>query len=194
MILESFIQTQARELGFVAVGMTPVSEAQSFDRFQEWLRLGYAAGMEWLARQPERRAHPRSVAPQAQSVIVVAARYQPDPSASCIAAYARGLDYHEVIRARLMRLAEALVPFMGRPVYTRVCVDSAPVLEREWACRAGLGWLGRNGCLVNPAWGCCLLLGELFVDLPLAPSAPMANQCGDCRLCLSSFRNPLGDR
>jgi len=186
MSLESFIHEEAACLGFTAVGLASVGPCQTFERFNTWLNLGYAGGMTYLARHALLRADPRRIMPEARSIIVVAARYQADATISPFSNYCRGRDYHTVLRSRLKRLAQALAVTAPAPLIFRICVDSAPVLEREWAVRAGLGWIGKQGSLVNPEWGCTLFLGELLVNLELASSLPVPNRCGDCRKCVDA--------
>ncbi|MCG2659066.1 MAG: tRNA epoxyqueuosine(34) reductase QueG [Kiritimatiellae bacterium] len=186
MPLASLIREEAARLGFSAVGFATVGPCQTFDRFQNWLSRGYAAGMDYLAHHAELRLNPMLVAPEAKSVIVVAARYPADPTISPFSNYARGRDYHDVLRGKLKQLARHLGAQSRVPLAARICVDSAPVLEREWAVRAGLGWIGKQGSLVNPEWGCTLFIGELLVNLKLVPSIPVPNRCGNCRRCVDA--------
>ncbi|MDD5679234.1 MAG: tRNA epoxyqueuosine(34) reductase QueG [Kiritimatiellae bacterium] len=187
MSLDSIICHESAALGFPAVGFAAVGPCQTFDRFENWLSRGYAVGMDYLARNVEWRSHPGLVAPEAKSVIVVAARYTAEPAGVSFSNYCRGRDYHAVLRSRLKRLAQTLsAAVLPAPFVCRICVDSAPVLEREWAVRAGLGWIGKQGSLVNPEWGCALFLGELFVNLELPPSMPVQSNCGNCRRCVDA--------
>lgn len=185
MRLEEFISDAAGRLGFAAAGCAVVRSCRTFDRFQDWLARGFAGEMGYLAKNAEARRDPRRVAAAAKSVIVVAARY-PAGHGGHFSNYARGRDYHDVLGDKLEILGQRIGTEIGRPLNMRICVDSAPVLEREWAVRAGLGWIGKQGCLVNPDLGCCLCLGELFVDLDLAPAEPATDRCGDCRLCVDA--------
>lgn len=186
MSLESFICRASAMLGFAAIGFAKVGPCRTFARFQDWLDRGYAGGMTYLARHAPLRADPRRVMPEVRSIIVVAARYPAESKITPFSNYCRGRDYHTVLRSRLKRLAQKLAAAVPAQIVFRACVDSAPVLEREWAVRAGLGWIGRQGSLVNPEWGCTLFLGELFVNLELAPSLPGPNRCGDCRRCVDA--------
>ena len=183
MTLEERIVNEARRLGFAAVGFAVAGPSQTHERFVEWLARGCEAGMSYLRRHADLRRDPRALAPAAKTVIAVAARYpvNPDPGAG-FSSYARGLDYHGVLREKLRRLAQFLAREGGATV-ARICVDSAPVAEREWAARAGIGWIGRQGQLVHPRLGCCLFLGEILTDLALAPTPPMPNRCGTCHRC-----------
>ena len=186
MSLESFICAEAVRLGFAAVGLASIGPCQTFERFNTWLNRGYAGGMTYLARHAGLRADPRLVMPEARSIIVVAARYPTAPPIASFSNYCCGRDYHTVLRSRLKRLAQTLAATVPAPLIFRICVDSAPVLEREWAVRAGLGWIGKQGSLVNPDHGCALFLGELFVNLELVPSLPVPNKCGNCRRCVDA--------
>ncbi|MFH1968949.1 MAG: tRNA epoxyqueuosine(34) reductase QueG [Verrucomicrobiota bacterium] len=186
MPLSSLIREEAARLGFSAVGFAMVGPCQTFARFQNWLNRGYAAGMDYLARHAELRLNPMLVAPEAKSVIVVAARYPATAQIQPFSNYARGRDYHNILRGKLKQLARSLEARSRVPLRSRICVDSAPVLEREWAVRAGLGWIGKQGSLVNPEWGCTLFLGELLVNLELAPSKPKPSKCGTCRRCVEA--------
>jgi len=180
------VVAQARELGFVAAGVAAAAPSETMPQFRRWLERGYAADMAYMSRHVNLRADPRALAPGAVSVIVVAARYPVNRDCgSGFSTYARGRDYHDVIREKLRRLADFLEAVIPLKV-ARICVDSAPLLEREWAVRAGVGWRGRQGQIVNPDAGCCILLGALLVDAPLDASAARPNQCGTCRRCLDA--------
>jgi epoxyqueuosine reductase len=184
--LEDQIICKARELGFAAAGIAAVSASQTFNKYREWLAAGMSAGMGYLEKRAALRADPRNIMPEARSVVVVAARYPVNrkPGAG-FSTYARGPDYHDVVRRKLDELVKSVWPDMS-PGSFRICVDSAPVLEREWAVRAGVGWRGRQGQIVNPAAGCCLVLGELFVNIELDADGPIEDRCGDCRRCVES--------
>ncbi|MBI2440544.1 MAG: tRNA epoxyqueuosine(34) reductase QueG [Lentisphaerae bacterium] len=186
--MELLIQREAERLGFAACGIVTLGPARTFDRFQNWLELGYAAGMAYLQRRVELRSHPMLVAPEARAAIVVAARYPATVPLQPFSNYAVGKDYHAVLRARLKQLAAAIKANCPVKFWSRICVDSAPVLEREWAVRAGLGWIGRQGSLVNAEWGTTLFLGELLVNLELKPTVASGrpNKCGACRKCVEA--------
>lgn len=186
MSLDSFIRHESAALGFAAIGFAAAGCCQTCERFKTWLSLGYAGGMTYLARHVLLRADPRLIMPEARSIIVVAARYPAAPQIAPFSNYCRGRDYHAVLRSRLKRLAQTLAAAVPAPLVYRICVDSAPVLERAWAVRAGLGWIGKQGSLVHPEWGCTLFLGELLVNFELAPSLPVPNRCGNCRRCVDA--------
>lgn len=185
-MLESFIQEEGRRLGFAAVGIASAGPSQTFGRFQEWLARGYAGDMAYLSRNIALRSHPSLVAPYVKSIIVAAARYPSAGPSSHWSRHSLGKDYHDILRGKLKRLAESIRGQVAVPLLSRVCVDTAPILEREWACRAGLGWIGRQGSLVHPEFGCCLFLGELLVNLELEALPRVPDQCGDCRLCVEA--------
>lgn len=185
MTLEEVIFDEAGKLGFAAIGIAGVAPAESFEIFGNWLEAGNAAGMDFLKRNPALRADIRHVMPEVKSVITVAARYPVNMApghgfSTCF----RGVDYHMAIRKKLFQLADCINTITA--VSTRICVDSAPVIEREWAIRSGIGWRGKQGQIVNPNHGCCLLIGELMISRELQSTAPLQNQCGSCRLCIDA--------
>lgn len=178
----------AAEQGFALAGVAPVPCEVPAGRLGEFLRKGYHADMEWLARQGVGRLDVRSIAPWAQSVICLAASYAPaadDVPTPHVALYARGRDYHRLLRKRCEKIVAALRADFPQ-VQAKICVDSAPVSDRSLAAAAGLGWIGRNGCLIHPRYGSYLLLAEIITDLPLPPDAPVASACGDCRRCVDA--------
>ena len=151
--------------------------------------------MAYLARSAERRSDVRRVLPSAQSVIVVAAVYNTrrpystestDPSRAHVARYAWGDDYHDVIGSRLETLLEWMRERSPAPFEARVYVDTGPVLERVYARHAGIGWIGKNSCVINPELGSWTFLGEILCSLPLEPDEPALDQCGTCSLCLEA--------
>lgn len=183
----------AGELGFALAGVAPAADAVSAETaaaFRRWLDAGHHADMGYMGEHVEQRLDVRVNLPWAASVLCLAAGYAEPPGATpaAVARYARGRDYHRVLKGRCRTLADALrqrAPGMR----TRIFVDSAPVLERSLAARAGLGWIGKNTCLIHPRWGSWLLLAEIALSEPLPPDEPMAPQCGDCRACLDACPN-----
>ena len=186
----------ARELGFHAVGIAPVEPARRFRAFEDWVERGMHGDMAYLADPAQRlaRADLGTLLAGARSVVVVALAYEAGvvPAARLrgqVARYARARDYHTIIKARLRDLADRLSGMVGRPVASRPCVDTAPVLERELAERAGLGFVGKNTLLIAPGLGSYLLLGEILLDVELAPTAAEAaarSRCGTCTACLDA--------
>ncbi len=190
------LKEYARELGFDLCGVTAAGPAQTHARYAEWLARGYHAQMNYMARPDAiaRRRDVRELAPGAKSLVVVATNYyapSPSPSAAGqVARYAWAADYHHVIVDKLEQLAAWIKrnQVSGRnQVSHQVCVDTRAILEREWAARAGLGWIGKNTCLINPRLGSWLLLGELVLDLELEPDPPFAaDRCGACTRCIQA--------
>lgn len=188
----------ARELGFHRAAIVPIEPPRRHELYTSWLAAGHAGEMAYLA-QPDhisQRANLRSLLDSARSLIVVALAYDrrdpdapiaPDRLRGRIARYARGEDYHLVMRDKLVALGTALADKLGRPVASRPCVDSAPVLEREWAERGGLGFVAKNTMLIAPGLGSYIVLGELLVDVDLpATDEPQKPRCGSCRACLDA--------
>jgi epoxyqueuosine reductase len=177
----------ARALGFDLVGVAPAEPSERTRFLREWLARGYAGEMGFLARRADEREDPRRALPGARSVVMAALLYErggePD---GAVARYARGDDYHEVLGSRLRSLEDALAPLAGRAVRARSYVDSGPLLERAHAARAGLGWIGKNTCLIHPELGSWLLLGAVLSDLELETDAPEPDHCGSCRACLDA--------
>jgi len=183
MKIEEYIRKRAVGLGFGAVGFARIEPSRSAEVFQQWLDKGFFAEMHYLKRHAALRSDPRNLEPLAKSIIVVGARYPSDQADCAISNYARGADYHHVLKLKLAELAEALSEKCGGSNIGRICVDTDPLSEREWAVRAGIGWIGKQGSVVNPQLGCCFFLGELFVNIDLEPSQQIPAQCQDCRLC-----------
>ena len=158
---------------------------------QEFIGLGYAGDMAWLPRTAEKRAAPRALWPEARSVVVVGISYGPArdplrlldaPTRGIVSAYAQGRDYHDVIKGRLRRLARFVVESFGAEV--KLFVDTAPVMEKPLAARAGIGWQGKHTNLVSLQHGSWLFLGELFTTLDITPDGSEDDHCGSCRRCL----------
>ncbi len=184
---EDAIREEVARQGFVACGFAHAGPAHGHKAYVEWLEAGYAADMHYLQRRAALRRNPRTLAQDACSIIAVAARYPVNMSPhGGFATYARGADYHDVLRGKLRAVIKRMRAADPACTCARICVDSAPLLEREWAARAGLGWRGRQGQLVHPTQGACLVLGFILTDLTLPASTPLPNQCGDCRRCLDA--------
>lgn len=179
-----------RSAGAIAWGVAaamPVDD-EAWERRNRWIAGGCNAGMDYLDRYPDVRRDPRNLLEGARSIIVAAFSYYPSqrqhPSAPQFAWYAYGRDYHEVLRTRLQQAADTIAAI--RPGATfRICVDTAPVMERYWAVKAGVGFIGRNAQLIVPGHGSACFLGEIVTDIPLTPSAPCTLACPDgCDLCI----------
>lgn len=184
--LAASIKAEALRLGFSAAGIASVAPAspEAASAYRRWLDAGMHGEMGYMARNVALREDPSGLLPGAKSAVVVALNYhRPEPGS--IAAYARGTDYHDVIRARLDSLLE-FVKSRAPGVKGRGCVDTAPILERDLAARAGIGWIGRNTCLITPGVGSWYFLGELLLDVELPPDEPVADHCGSCRRCLDA--------
>jgi epoxyqueuosine reductase len=189
---KSAIREQALALGFDAVGFAQaLLGTQARTHLSDYLAKGYHGDMGWLAARADERAEPRVLWPQAKTVVVLGMNYGPDddPLAAlaerehgAISVYARGRDYHDIVKSRL----KALARFIGErwPTELKVFVDTAPVMEKPLAERAGIGWQGKHTNLVSRELGSWLFLGEIYLALELEPDPPEADHCGECRRCL----------
>ena len=190
------IEAEARRLGFDIVGFAradlPLTD--DFTRYESFVAAGMEGEMQWLANLPEarRRLDGEHILPGARTVICLARRYGRTTDSApgitnLIARYARGRDYHNGMRKKLRKLA-ALVRTLespdGEPVRARPLCDQEPILERAWAARAGLGFVGKNGLLISPGIGSFVLLGEVVTTLAIDPDEPMTERCGSCTRCL----------
>jgi epoxyqueuosine reductase len=184
----AFVKAAALEVGFHEVGIARAAplDAAPLDRV---LATGAQADMDWLATQRDLRLDPAKVLPGARAVIAVALSHAvpegtgPAPGFGEVARYARGRDYHTVVKRKLAALASALRARDPAAGLLASC-DVAPVMEKAWAQRAGLGWVGKNGCFITPRHGSWVLLGTVLVDRDLEPDPPFAERCGACALCL----------
>jgi len=191
----SDVKAQAARLGFDAVGVAPAAAHPELTYFREWLARGHAAGMAYLHRTADRRADVRNVLPTARSVIVTATVYNTDrpysveragPDRADIARYAWGDDYHDVIGRRLDSLVSWMRNACAEPFEARGYVDTGPIQERVYAQYGGIGWIGKNTCVINPILGSWIFLAEIICSLPLEPDPPSLDQCGTCTLCLEA--------
>jgi len=189
------IKEKARELGFDVCGIAPAASFSELSFLRAWLDRGYAGEMDYLHRTADKRTDVRNVVPGARSVIVTGTVYntdrpysteQADPDSALIARYAWGDDYHDVLKARLDALLAWMRERSPEPFDARAYVDTGPVQERVYAQYAGLGWIGKNTCLINPDVGSWLFLAEIICTLPLEPDPPALDQCGTCTLCLEA--------
>ena len=195
MLTSACIKQHARELGFDACGVAPAADLPELPFFREWLDRGYAGEMSYLARSAARRADVRRVLPSAQTVIVTATNYNTarpystearDPDRAHVARYAWGDDYHDVILSRMESLLAWMREVSDAPFEARAYVDTGPVQERVYARHAGIGWIGKNTCVISPTIGSWTLLAEIICSLPLDIDEPAFDQCGDCTLCLEA--------
>jgi len=189
-----WIKARARTSGFDLAGIAPLGPAPTGPAYRRWLERGDQGGLAWMERHRELRLDPRGLLEGARSALVVGLRYAPlaggaePPPGDLwprVARYARGDDYHDLMRERLRGVAgevERRWPGTG----TRVAVDTAPVLERDLAARAGLGAIGKNTNLIHPEAGSWFLIAELLTTLDLAPDQPVADLCGECSRCLEA--------
>jgi epoxyqueuosine reductase len=188
------IRRWAEECGFNAVGISDIDLREHETYLQRWLAAGYQGEMHWMAAHGNRRSRPEELVPGTCRVLSLRMDYLPggaeplrilnDPERAYIARYSLGRDYHKLVRPRLARLARRIETRAGGGTY-RAFVDSAPVLERAIAERAGLGWIGKNTMLLNDSAGSWFFLGEIYTDLPLPPDPPQSSKhCGSCRACL----------
>lgn len=196
--LKSIIEAEASRLGFFLHGVTSPAPPPHLVVYEKWIDAGRHASMEYLATPRARaaRSDPLQILPQARSIVCLAAPYTPgispklentDPLRGRVAAYALGDDYHDVFAPRLDLLVETLQTALHRPTLRSGYTDTGPLLERDLAQRAGLGWIGKNTCLIHPRYGSYFLLSEILVDAELEPDAPFqTDHCGTCTRCIDA--------
>ncbi len=191
--LSSSIKDWGLELGFDAVGITDTKLEEAEHYLNQWISKGYHGEMTWMEKHGNKRTNPEKLIPNTIRVISVRMDYRPDepdpidilkdPAAAFISRYALGRDYHKVLRSKLQKLAMRIQKDIG-PFGYRAFVDSAPVMEKALAEKAGLGWIGKHSNLVNKDAGSWFFLGELYTDLPLPIDKPVGDHCGKCQNCL----------
>lgn len=196
--LEQTIKQEAHRLGFTLAGVTTPEPPAHLPAYEAWLSHGHHGHMHYLAdeRARARRADARLILPECQSILALAIPYHPHPAirtpspdAPCgeVAAYAWGDDYHEVLPPRLQALISFMETRVGHAIPNRWYTDTGPLLERDLAMRAGLGWIGKNTCLINPQHGSYFLLAEILLGLTLAPDPPFStDHCGTCTRCIDA--------
>lgn len=189
--LTEYIKAEARSLGFFACGMAkaePVDNATA-ERFRRWIGHGDNADMAYMENYTDKRLDPRLLVEGVKSIVSLALNYAPAnriPNGEYqLAVYAYGQDYHEVVKQKLRLLSQRVKAF-APDIECREFCDTAPVLERYWAVKAGIGWTGRNHQLIIPNAGSMFFLGELFVNAELHYDAPIPNRCGNCHACLDA--------
>ena len=197
MLTAERIKARARELGFDLCGIAPADSFPELNFLPEWLARGYAGDMEYMSRSADKRADVRNVVAGARSVIMTGTIYNtdddvrlkpdaPDTSFAQIARYARGDDYHDVVKARLDALLAWMRAESSQPFDARAYVDTGPVQERAYAQYAGLGWIGKNTCVISADQGSFFFLAEIITTLPLGPDTQALEQCGSCRRCIDA--------
>lgn len=189
------LKNHARQLGFTLAGITTPEPPAHWAAYAAWVQAGRHAQMAYLAeeRALEKRSNPRLILPECQAILVLGIPYHNprsmpgDPTHGRVAAYAWGDDYHETLPPRLQALVAFLEEQVGHPVPNRWYTDTGPILERELAVRAGLGWVGKNTCLISPGQGSYFLLAEILLGLPLPADAPFqSDHCGSCTRCIEA--------
>ncbi len=187
----AWIKEEAQRLGFDSIG---IAKAERLDKearqLEEWLNKGYHGKMRYMENYFDKRVDPTLLVPGAKSVISLAYNYsteeqQKDPAAPKISKYAFGKDYHKVIKEKLKEFIYVLTEKIGS-INGRCFVDSAPVLERDWAKKSGLGWIGKNTLLIHPKKGSYFFLAELIIDVELIPDHPIKDYCGTCTRCIDA--------
>lgn len=194
-ILARRIKDWGHALGFQRVGISDTELTEAEHRLHTWLARGFHGEMGYMAAHGTRRTRPAELVPGTLRVIAARLDYLPDepdpgailddPARAFVSRYALGRDYHKVLRRRLQRLADRITDEVG-PFGYRAFVDSAPVMEKALAAKAGLGWIGKHSNLLSRDAGSWFFLGELYTDLPLPVDSPVEEHCGDCRACLDS--------
>jgi len=186
-MLSRLVKAQALELGFDLAGIATLGPVESAEKFDDWVTHGFAGEMSYLPRGAEKRRDTRLPFPGAKSAIVVALNYDGTTPSGPIARYARGDDYHDVMLAKLDALHWWIESHLDREVPGKAYVDTGPILERDLARKAGLGWIGKNTNLINPEIGSYFFIGSLLLDLDLEADAPFeADRCGTCTRCLDA--------
>lgn len=192
--LRASIAAWARELGFARFGVSDIDLSESAGRLDDWLQRGHHGEMHYMHRHGSKRTRPDELVAGTRRVIAVAMDYLPEdqaharalldhPSAAYVSRYALGRDYHKLMRRRLQQLADRIRAHIGEFGY-RAFVDSAPVMEKPIAQKAGLGWIGKHTNLINSSHGSWFFLGELYTDLPLPVDEPASDHCGSCSACI----------
>ena len=197
--LRKFIDLESARLGFMNLGVTTPEPPGHYAVYERWLKNGLHAEMAYLAtdRARQRRRDPSQILQGCLSILMLAVPYSPAPEIDepppgeglygRVASYAWGDDYHNVLPEKLDALVASIESFLGRAISNHWYTDTGPILERDLAQRAGLGWIGKNTCLIDPKRGSYFLLAEVFLDLDLEPDPPFsADRCGTCTRCLDS--------
>jgi epoxyqueuosine reductase len=193
--LTKSVKVKARELGFDLVGVSPVDSFPENQFYKEWLARGFAGEMKYMERAPEKRENVKNILPGAKSVISCGMNYNTDYPYSVdktdrikgwISRYAWGDDYHDVMNQRLLLLEGHVRENAPKDIRSRVYVDTGPVLERVYGKYSGIGWYGKNTCLINQGIGSWIFLGEIITDIELDYDSPVPDRCGTCTMCIDA--------
>lgn len=192
-VSSELIKEQAKRLGFEKVGIVPAAAlVEEGSRLRQWLARHYHGNMTWMERNPEMRTDPRILFPSARSVVVVALNYYTEaehaasPQTGKISRYAWGDDYHDVLSSKLKSLL-SWIQEQFPEAQGKVCVDIQPMMDKAWAQRAGLGWIGKHTNLITPEYGSWVFLGELILDIELEFDTQLVeDHCGTCTLCIEA--------
>jgi epoxyqueuosine reductase len=182
------IQELALQAGFDLFGVSKAGEAPDFSHYEEWIKRGFEGEMEYLKTRKQERSHTDHLLRGAKSIICLGLNYNSnnlDPEIG-ISRYAQGEDYHLILKKMMKELWKSVEEEMDRKIRARFFVDTAPILERSFARKAGLGWIGKNTCLINEKIGSWFFLGEIVTELDLDEDQPLLPQCGDCQRCLDA--------
>jgi epoxyqueuosine reductase len=187
------IKAEARQLGIDRIGIVPAHAlADERNKLEEWLRRGYHASMKWMEREPEKRSDPEVLFPGCKSIIAIAVNYytphehNADDGSGKISRYAWGDDYHDILREKLNLLVERIRE-LEPDVSTKICVDTVPFMDKAWAVRAGIGWLGKSSNVVTKELGSWVFLGAILLDVELEyEDEPIADHCGSCTACIDA--------
>jgi epoxyqueuosine reductase len=197
--LKEKIKIKSKQLGFILTGVTSCESPAHYDIFEQWLGENKHGTMNYLAEERSRlrRADPKQILPECKSILVLAIPYHPvrnktsspilHPSSFRIASYALGADYHDILPEKLQAIVAFIEEQLGHPIPNRYYTDTGPILERELAQRAGLGWIGKNSMLINPQVGSAFFLAEILLGIELEPDEPFpTDHCGTCTRCLDA--------
>ena len=185
------VKKHAKRLGFLSCGISRAGFLEEeAPKFEQWLQQGHHGSMAYMERNFDKRLDPTKLVPGAKSVVSLLYNYYPketqsDPTAPKLSKYAYGKDYHIVIKDKLFALLQVLQQEIG-DINGRVFVDSAPVLDKAWAAKAGLGWIGKHSNLISKQTGSFFFIAELIIDLPLEQDAPVTDHCGSCTACIDA--------
>lgn len=186
-----WIKSEARKYGFLAVGIARAGKLEEEEnQLEAWLQKGFHGDMSYMERNLDKRVDPATLVPGSKSVISLAYNYYtpnlPEPGNLKISTYAYGRDYHKVLKKKLKAFWTLIRKELAPEAHARYFVDSAPVMERQWAARSGLGWLGKNTLLIHPKHGSWFFLAEIITDLELEYDEPIHDHCGTCTRCIEA--------